>query len=66
MLALIHLGQGARRQSPERRARFPGIDWTRLDSFRAMTGVTGAPSMTAAEIWAFAKNEAPGLAEALR
>jgi uncharacterized protein with HEPN domain len=66
MLALIHLGEGARHQSPERRARFPGIDWRHLDSFRKMTGVTGAPSMTAAEIWAFAKNEAPGLAGALR
>jgi uncharacterized protein with HEPN domain len=66
MLALIHLGEGAHRQSPERRAKFSGINWRQLDSFRAMTGVAETPSMTAAEIWAFAKNEAPGLAEALR
>ena len=66
MLALVHLGDGAACQSAERRARFPGVDWSRLESFRAMTGVTGAPSMTAAEIWTFARDAAPALLEALR
>lgn len=66
MLALVHLGEGAASQSAERRARFPGVDWSRLESFRAITGITGAPSMTAAEIWTFARDVAPALLRALR
>jgi uncharacterized protein with HEPN domain len=66
MLALRNLGEGARHQSPERRALLPNIDWKRLDSFRAMTGITGGPSMSVKEIWEFPRDEVPVLAEALR
>ncbi len=61
-----HLGEAASHQSPERRARLPGIDWRRLDSFRAMTGVSGAPAMTAVEVWTFILEQVPVLVEALR
>ena len=61
-----HIGEAASHQSPERRARLSGIDWTRLDLFRAMTGVSGAPAMSAVEVWNFILEEVPALAEALQ
>jgi uncharacterized protein with HEPN domain len=61
-----HIGQAASHQSTERRTRLPGIDWKRLDTFRAMTGVSGAPAMRAVEIWTFILEEVPALAKALR
>ena len=58
-----HIGQAASYQSPKSRARFPAIDWPRLDTFRSEAAVT---TMSAAEVWRFVREEVPSLAKALR
>ena len=58
-----HLGEAASYQSPERRARLPGIAWERLDTFRPQSAVM---AMSAAELFAFIRDEVPALAEALQ
>lgn len=65
-LHIRRLGEVARHQSPRRRAKFPGVDWELLDTFRAMTGITGAPAMTEAQIYRFVQDEVPTIAKALR
>lgn len=60
---LQHLGEAASHQSPERRARLPGVDWTRLDLLRPLEAVRG---MGAADVWGFIRDEVPALAKALR
>jgi uncharacterized protein with HEPN domain len=64
-----HVGEGAKRQSPEARKRFPGVDWARLDKFSDdnETGTWGWPQApTPKEIWKFIHDEAPTLVEKLR
>jgi uncharacterized protein with HEPN domain len=61
-----HIGEAASHQSTERRTWLPGIDWKRLDTFRVMTGVSGAPAMRAVEIWTFILEEVPTLVKALQ
>jgi uncharacterized protein with HEPN domain len=56
-----HIGEAASHQSPERRESLPAIDWERLDVLRR-----GAPTMTAAEIYQFIRDEVPALAKAFR
>jgi uncharacterized protein with HEPN domain len=60
---LRHVGEAASYQSPERRARLPGIAWERLDTFRPQSAVM---AMSAAELFAFIRDEVPALAEALQ
>ncbi len=60
---------GAKRQPPEARKRFPGVDWERLDEFSDdnETGTWGWPQPpTPEEIWKFIHEEAPILVEKLR
>jgi uncharacterized protein with HEPN domain len=64
-----HVGEGAKRQPPEARKRFPGVDWERLDEFSDdnETGTWGWPQPpTPEEIWKFIHEEAPILVEKLR
>jgi hypothetical protein len=62
-LNIQHLGEAASHQTPERRARLPGIDWKRLDDFRPVSVVV---AMSTADVRRFIRNEVPALAEALR
>jgi uncharacterized protein with HEPN domain len=61
-IRLIHMGKAAERQSAERRASLPGVDWQRLDQFRDEAYVLG---MAASEVWRFLKNEIFALEKAL-
>jgi uncharacterized protein with HEPN domain len=56
-----HVGEAARHQSPERRESLPAVDWERLDVLRR-----GAPTMAAAEIYRFIRDEVPALVKALQ
>jgi uncharacterized protein with HEPN domain len=59
---MVRMGKAARLQSARNRARLPAVDWRRLDQLRDAS----VRRMTAAEVYAFAKNEVPALVEALR
>lgn len=58
-----HLGEAAKHQPPERRARLPGILWERLDAVRPVRAVK---AMGARELWAFIRRQVPAIARALR
>jgi hypothetical protein len=60
---ILHLGEAARHQTPERRARLPGVDWKRLEDFQLVSDVV---AMSKADLRRFIRNEVPALAEALR
>jgi uncharacterized protein with HEPN domain len=60
---ILHLGAAAKNQTPERRARLPGIDWKRLEAFQHFWGVI---AMSKADLRRFIHDEVPTLAEALR
>jgi uncharacterized protein with HEPN domain len=62
-LYILHLGEAARHQTPERRAWLPGIDWARLDALRPVSVVL---AMSKAELRRFIGDEVPALSEALR
>jgi hypothetical protein len=60
---LQYIGEAASHQSPQSRARVPGIDWRRLDAFRPVSVVA---AMSAVEVWSFILDEVPALVKALR
>ena len=62
-----HLGEAASHQSPERRAKFPGIEWDRLDSFRPIYGSDGRLNILSPEqIWNLVRDDVPVLEEILQ
>jgi hypothetical protein len=59
---LARLGEAAGRQSPQRRAGLPGVDWARLDRLRLAV----LKAMTAAEVRGLILEQVPAIRSALR
>ena len=60
---ILHLGEAAKHQTQERRARLPGVDYKRLEGFQSVPLVV---AMTKADLRRFIREEVPALAEAVR
>jgi uncharacterized protein with HEPN domain len=60
---ILHLGISAGYQSPQRRARLPGVDWERLENLQSAIVVN---RLTPAQVWKFMKKEARAIARALK
>jgi uncharacterized protein with HEPN domain len=60
---IFHLGLAASYQSPQRRARLPGVDWERLECLRSAIAVN---RWTPAQVWNFMKDEVRAIGRALK
>jgi uncharacterized protein with HEPN domain len=61
-----HLGEAASHQSPRRRAKFPTIDWERLDGFRPIYVNDRLNQFSPKALRKYIRDEVPLLKEALR
>jgi uncharacterized protein with HEPN domain len=61
-----HLGQAASHQSPRRRAKFPAIDWKRLDGFQPIYVNDRLNQFGPKELRKYIRDEVPLIKEALR
>jgi uncharacterized protein with HEPN domain len=61
-----HLGEASSHQSPRRRAKFPGIDWGRLDGFRPIYVNDRLNQFSPKEMRKFIRDEVPLIKKALQ
>ena len=61
-----HLGQAASHQSPRRRAKFPAIDWKRLDGFQPIYVDNRLNQFGPKELRKFIRDEVPLIKKALQ